>query len=539
MRAFRLCLLSILAFGLSAPVPVDAAAPEVRGTWLTTTGPDHIRTGASTATVMADLHAVGLNTVYVETWKNGYTNFPSPTLAALTGGPDRATYLGTTRDLVQETLIQAHRNQMHYIGWFEYGLAAEFVGAGGSPVTPLGQKMRDNGWLLQDQSGQYANSSNGFAWMNPAVPEVRQFMIDITLEAVQRYDLDGVQFDDRLAWPREFGWDATTAAIYQHETGRSLPTSISDTNFRNWRQDKVTLFAEELTAAISGVRPDLLLSVSPSVTNFSDVNYNAEWPQWQDAGLFDEYAVQVYRETYASFNSTLTSQVNQFPVDQRGELVVGLRGNGTGANTPIADLQQMITRSREVGAGGHAIFYSKAVRDDYRTQLTAFYDVAGQGQAPSPQFAPEHRVAPVVGDFVGSNKWRFDIEEGQGYRLVAVVAGVWREVSAGYFPAGVRDLTVPGATRVELLADRRPIEPADYNGDGLVDAADYTVWRDTQFSTTDLRADGNGDGVVNVMDYDLWLGGYGFKTLSPASVPEPSTIALLAMAFLSHRRRRS
>ena len=35
------------------------------------------------------------------------------------------------------------------------------------------------------------------------------------------------------------------------------------------------------------------------------------------------------------------------------------------------------------------------------------------------------------------------------------------------------------ATGVELLYDRRPIEPTDFNGDGLVNAADYTIWRDT------------------------------------------------------------
>ncbi|QDV79325.1 hypothetical protein K2D_29390 [Planctomycetes bacterium K2D] len=110
------CLLPFFVMGILAPAPCLAAAPEVRGTWLTTTGPDHIRTGVSTADVMSDLRDVGLNTVYVETWKNGYTNFPSQTLATLTGGADRATYLGSSRDLVQETLIQAHRNQLHYFG---------------------------------------------------------------------------------------------------------------------------------------------------------------------------------------------------------------------------------------------------------------------------------------------------------------------------------------------------------------------------------------------------------------------------------------
>ena len=36
--------------------------------------------------------------------------------------------------------------------------------------------------------------------------------------------------------------------------------------------------------------------------------------------------------------------------------------------------------------------------------------------------------------------------------------------------------------------------PGDYNSDGKVDAADYTIWRDNENSTSNLAADGNGDG---------------------------------------------
>ncbi len=54
----------------------------------------------------------------------------------------------------------------------------------------------------------------------------------------------------------------------------------------------------------------------------------------------------------------------------------------------------------------------------------------------------------------------------------------------------------------------------DYNRNGVVDAADYTVWHDTQGSTTDLRADGNGDGVVDEADHEAWKKNYGHRAVS-------------------------
>jgi hypothetical protein len=48
--------------------------------------------------------------------------------------------------------------------------------------------------------------------------------------------------------------------------------------------------------------------------------------------------------------------------------------------------------------------------------------------------------------------------------------------------------------------------PGDFNGDGVVNASDYGVWR-ANFgaeSGPGLRADGNGDGVVDAADYVVW-----------------------------------
>ncbi|QDU58691.1 hypothetical protein [Aeoliella mucimassa] len=77
----------------------------------------------------------------------------------------------------------------------------------------------------------------------------------------------------------------------------------------------------------------------------------------------------------------------------------------------------------------------------------------------------------------------------------------------------------------------------DFNQDGLVNLADYTVWRDTLGSTTDLRANGDdtgaSQGVVDMSDYQIWKTNFGMQAgLSSAesqSVPEPHSVSLMAL----------
>ncbi|HEX4414720.1 MAG TPA: hypothetical protein VH107_13890 [Lacipirellulaceae bacterium] len=71
-----------------------------------------------------------------------------------------------------------------------------------------------------------------------------------------------------------------------------------------------------------------------------------------------------------------------------------------------------------------------------------------------------------------------------------------------------------------------PAEPGDYNGDGLVNASDYTVWRGA-FGTNDMWADGNRDGIVDAADYVIWRAhSVAASSSLPGSgeVPEPSPL---------------
>ncbi|WP_350214082.1 hypothetical protein [Botrimarina sp.] len=87
-----------------------------------------------------------------------------------------------------------------------------------------------------------------------------------------------------------------------------------------------------------------------------------------------------------------------------------------------------------------------------------------------------------------------------------------------------------------------PPVPGDFNEDGLVNAADYTVWRDNLGSETALPNDNDLGTPVGQQHYDLWAGAYGGDSGAAATAaPEPTTVGLclapFAIAALSHKRR--
>ncbi|MCA9185063.1 MAG: hypothetical protein KDA99_05565 [Planctomycetales bacterium] len=86
-----------------------------------------------------------------------------------------------------------------------------------------------------------------------------------------------------------------------------------------------------------------------------------------------------------------------------------------------------------------------------------------------------------------------------------------------------------------------PLLEGDYNYDGLVDAADITVWKDALASQTILFADGNRNGIIDAADYTIWEDQYGQRILhaSVRAVPEGSgSWLVLCLSFYWFRCQR-
>jgi hypothetical protein len=129
----------------------------------------------------------------------------------------------------------------------------------------------------------------------------------------------------------------------------------------------------------------------------------------------------------------------------------------------------------------------------------------------------------------------FGFTEVNGNKLLAYRAS-FSDGSAGIFTAAIAAPALSG----------------DYNHDHLVDAADYTVWRDSLGQMGDnLAADSNGDHKIDQVDYDAWKSNFGAVAstgaaaddASPSSVPESESLIILAAgifgegSMLMSRRR--
>ena len=148
----------------------------------------------------------------------------------------------------------------------------------------------------------------------------------------------------------------------------------------------------------------------------------------------------------------------------------------------------------------------------------------------------------VRGDAPGAELQLFDVCSGGGPVVDGCVVVQWLDENRMLLDplAGVD----PSILRFEALVGHFSTYSVvavglagDYNHNGIVDAADYVVWRKTLGqSGPDLAADGNATTTIDSGDYGVWRAHFGNTNSSGSgasaydAVPEPATCVLLMFA---------
>lgn len=82
------------------------------------------------------------------------------------------------------------------------------------------------------------------------------------------------------------------------------------------------------------------------------------------------------------------------------------------------------------------------------------------------------------------------------------------------------------------------LTPGDYNEDGVVDTADYVVWRDNRGELASTLPNDVDGGVIGPAQYETWRSHYGAMATSlMVSVPEPTTLGIASLLIATMVRR--
>ncbi|NDJ20310.1 family 10 glycosylhydrolase [Nostoc sp. B(2019)] len=336
------------------------AMAEIRGVWLTTTDSKVLRSKQRIAEAMDFLAETGFNAVFPVVWNKAVTLYPSQTMQQTFGVEIDPLCIG--RDPLEEVVLEARRVGLKVIPWFEYGFASSYNLNGGILL------QRKPEWAARDCKGNLLKK-NGFEWLNALDPQVQEFLLNLVLEVVKNYDIDGIQGDDRFpALPCEGGYDQVTITRYRQQFYHNPPQNPKDWQWLQWRANILTDFLARLYQEVKAVNPNLLVSMAPNIYDWAFKEYLQDSPTWLKRGLVDIIHPQIYRRDFRSYQAIADKLVNQQFTDATlRKLAPGiLMKLGSYCISPEY-LVQTIEYNRQLGIQGEIFFFYEGLRENNNT----------------------------------------------------------------------------------------------------------------------------------------------------------------------------
>ena len=349
------CKLFILFFLFSFPLLAQTGAP-IRGTWITNVASDALRSKKKIREAVRLCKQNGLNHIFVVVWNNGHTMYPSQVTEQYIGVRQDPKYKGF--DPIAAIVKEGHRAGLKVHAWFEFGFSYAYKDSSSLWL----RKYPD--WAGRNSRGELLQK-NGFYWWSGFRPDVQEFMLKLVSEVVNKYDVDGVQGDDRLpAMPMEGGYDTYARQLYADDhAGAAPPGNPKDSAFVLWKAGRLSTFGKRLYDTVKSIRPGCLVTWAPSIFPWSREEYGQDWPAWLSGGYADYIIPQLYRYKIEAYEKILQELVALVPADKKGKVFPGiLTSLGDGYQSTREMTDEMVRLNRKYGFGGEVFFYFETLQ---------------------------------------------------------------------------------------------------------------------------------------------------------------------------------
>ncbi|MFN4147176.1 MAG: family 10 glycosylhydrolase [Runella sp.] len=234
----------------------------------------------------------GINAVFVQVRAAGdafYAKSPEPWSEWLTGKQGKAPE--PFYDPLEFMVEACHERGMEFHAWLNLNRTVHKASKSIADDN-IGRKRPD--WVFE---------YDGYQLFNFGLPEVRQFITDVTTNLVKNYDIDGIHFDDYF-----YPYTVKGQTIKDDEAFRKYGSRFK--NKDDWRRNNIDVLIKQIGEAIAAEKSYVKFGVSPfgvwrnqkddptgSATEGGQTSYDnlyADTKKWMKEGWIDYMLPQVY-----------------------------------------------------------------------------------------------------------------------------------------------------------------------------------------------------------------------------------------------------
>ena len=135
--------------------------------------------------------------------------------------------------------------------------------------------------------------------LDPGHPAAAQHIVDVVLDLVRNYRVDGIHFDRIRYAGQAFGYNPVSLARYAAVTGATGTPAPADPAWQAWRRDQLTALMRQIYLEAIALKPKLKVSVATITWGNGPANEAEwergsamtgvfqDWPGWLREGILD------------------------------------------------------------------------------------------------------------------------------------------------------------------------------------------------------------------------------------------------------------